>query len=270
MAAHCTRRHCPKEVGVFGLSNWAAGDHMPMFGKECWTKTSRLHWSSRTTWIGIFISATSLSSSAITWLSRLSFQICCLAQNQYQPHMVRRLLGKSLLCWINVLPTVGLDWDVLYVGSCWDIPNGDNRPPHFLYHDPFAPSRNQTGGSYINELEGWGAKVTETSRHRLIAPSWYPVCTIGYAVTRKGAEKLLYNLGGYKGLGAPVDLGMISLIQKGILDSYTIIPPIVTRFRTGGPRDSDIDEVSPNDSDPGGSENLQMSAREVMENIEEK
>lgn len=111
--------------------------------------------------------------------------------------------------------------------------------------------------------------MTETSRHRLIAPSWYPVCTIGYAVTRKGAEKLLYNLGGYKGLGAPVDLGMISLIQKGILDSYTIIPPIVTRFRTGGPRDSDIDEVSPNDSDPGGSENLRMSAREVMENIEE-
>ncbi|KAJ5381905.1 uncharacterized protein N7496_004333 [Penicillium cataractarum] len=165
----------------------------------------------------------------------------------------------------------GLDWDILYVGSAWDIPNEENRPPHLLYHDPFAPTRDQTGGSYVNELEGWGAKVTNTSRHRLVAPSWYPVSTIGYAVTKKGAQKLLYNLG-YKGFGStPIDLAMIELIKKGIVDSYTIIPPIVTRFRTGGAKDSDIDDVKPEDAEvEPGSENLNMSARKAMEKLSEK
>jgi hypothetical protein len=171
----------------------------------------------------------------------------------------------------NFVSTVGLDWDILYVGSAWDIPNEDDRPPHLLYHDPFAPNRDETGGSYVNELEGWGATVTNTTRHRLIAPSWYPVSTIGYAVTKKGAQKLLYNLGGYKGLGSPIDLAMIDLIHKGIVDSYTIIPPIMTRFRTGGARDSDIDEVKPEDAEvEPGSENLSMSARKALERLEEQ
>lgn len=158
----------------------------------------------------------------------------------------------------------------MYVGSAWDIPN-DDRPPHLLYHDPNAPTREQTGGAYIQELEGWGAKVTNTSRHRLIAPSWYPVATMGYAVTKKGAQKLLYNLGGYEGLGSPVDLAMIDLIKRGIVDSYTIIPPIITRYRTGGARDSDIDDPKPGDAEvKPGSENLNMSARKALEKLSEK
>ena len=113
--------------------------------------------------------------------------------------------------------------------------------------------------------------MTNTSRHRLVAPSWYPVSTIGYAVTKKGAQKLLYNLG-YKGFGStPIDLAMIELIKKGIVDSYTIIPPIVTRFRTGGAKDSDIDDVKPEDAEAQpGSENLNMSARKAMEKLSEK
>lgn len=187
-------------------------------------------------------------------------------------HTVRASTDRCLSCHTDFFfPTTGRDWDLLYVGSAWDIPNSDNRPPHLLYHDPNAPTRENTGGSYIGELEGWGATVTESTRHRLIAPSWYPVSTIGYAVTKKGAQKLLYNLGGYKGLSAPVDLAMIGLLQKGIVDSYTIIPPIITRYRTGGSRDSDIDEVNPEDAQAQtGSENLNMGARKAMERLQEK
>ncbi len=35
----------------------------------------------------------------------------------------------------------GLDWDLLYVGTCWDIPNMDNRPKYQIYNDPFGPNR---------------------------------------------------------------------------------------------------------------------------------
>ncbi|EPS34900.1 putative lipopolysaccharide beta-1,4-N-acetylgalactosaminyltransferase [Penicillium oxalicum 114-2] len=160
----------------------------------------------------------------------------------------------------------GAGWDLLYIGSAWDIPNTNNRPPHLLYHDPFAPTRDNTGGAYVSELEGWGAIVNHTSRHRLISPSWYPVSTIGYAVSKRGAQKLLYNLGGYQGLTAPVDLAMIGLIQKGIVESYTIIPPMITRYKTGGSRDSDIDEAKPEDANGGtGSENLNSSARKALD-----
>ena len=34
----------------------------------------------------------------------------------------------------------GLDWDLLYIGSLWDIPNVENRPEHQMYDDPFAPN----------------------------------------------------------------------------------------------------------------------------------
>ncbi|KAJ5494918.1 hypothetical protein N7539_000034 [Penicillium diatomitis] len=160
----------------------------------------------------------------------------------------------------------GDGWDLLYIGSAWDIPNTDHRPTHLLYRDPFAPTRENTASAYISELEGWGVNVTSTSRHRLISPSWYPVSTIGYAVSRRGAQKLLYNLGGYQGLTAPVDLAIIGLIQKGIVNSYTIIPPIVTRYKTGGTRDSDIDDKKPEDANGGtGSENLNMSARKALD-----
>ena len=187
--------------------------------------------------------------------------------------------GKCFFPW-NILPSTkkkknvallltrhtGAGWDLLYIGSAWDIPNTNNRPPHLLYHDPFAPTRDNTGGAYVSELEGWGAIVNHTSRHRLISPSWYPVSTIGYAVSKRGAQKLLYNLGGYQGLTAPVDLAMIGLIQKGIVESYTIIPPMITRYKTGGSRDSDIDEAKPEDANGGtGSENLNSSARKALD-----
>ncbi|KFZ18104.1 hypothetical protein V501_01353 [Pseudogymnoascus sp. VKM F-4519 (FW-2642)] len=164
----------------------------------------------------------------------------------------------------------GLDWDLLYIGTCWDIPNKENRPNHQTYDDRFGPNRSEQSGSFVAELEGWGLTVTDETRQRVIAPSWYPVCTIGYAVTRLGAQKLLYTVGGVKGIGSGVDLTMTDRIQKGYLNSYTVVPPLVTPWKTGSPRDSDIDDLKAkqekeNKELPSGSENLQNSARRAIE-----
>ncbi|KAJ5711942.1 hypothetical protein N7488_006098 [Penicillium malachiteum] len=136
----------------------------------------------------------------------------------------------------------GSGWDILYVGSSSNIPNLNNLPPHYIYQDPNAPEYGQVGRQYRLELEIWGVNTSEHTNSRVVAPSWYPVGALGYAVTRSGAQTLLYNLGGYNGLQSPVDLAMISLIQKGILDAYTVIPPLITPFWVGGARDSDINE----------------------------
>ncbi|KAF5860529.1 hypothetical protein ETB97_001429 [Aspergillus alliaceus] len=185
----------------------------------------------------------------------------------------RQLSRQSLFS--ELMPTkspkiapYGPGWDVLYLGTCWDIPNIDTRPPSFAYHDPHAPSRTELAPSFTGELEGWGLKVTGNTRHRLVAPSWYPVCTLGYAVTNRGAQKLLYNLGGYRGIGSPVDLAIIDLIQNNVIKAYTIIPPLFTTYRTRTTKDSDIDEDTYTresaENIPVGSENLRSSARKAL------
>jgi hypothetical protein len=155
----------------------------------------------------------------------------------------------------------------MFVGSCWDIPNGENRPRHQTYKDPYAPNREELSGAFIVEMEGWGEEVTNSTRQRIIAPSWYPVCLVGYAVTRKGAQKLIYN-SGLRGFSAPIDLLVIDLIQKGILKSYTVIPPLFSPINPKGPSDSDINEDNGEASDAQTpakkSENLRKSGREAL------
>ncbi|KAJ5910902.1 uncharacterized protein N7473_000205, partial [Penicillium subrubescens] len=176
-------------------------------------------------------------------------------------HMSSQKIFKQLLP--RTTPeaaTYGSGWDILYVGSSSNIPNLNDLPPYYLYHDPHVPDYHKLARSYRRELEVWGINATELTHVRLLAPSWYPVGALGYAITKRAAQILLYNLGGYRGLQLPVDLAMIGLIQKGIVNSYTIIPPLITPFRVGGAKDSDIDEKRYIRGDlPPGSENLKSS-----------
>ncbi|KAJ5725208.1 uncharacterized protein N7483_006565 [Penicillium malachiteum] len=175
-----------------------------------------------------------------------------------------RFLIDVLLLTKNLQPE-GSGWDVLYVGSSSNIPNLYNLPPCYIYQDPNAPEFDKLGRSYKLELEVWGVNTSEQTNSRVVAPSWYPVGALGYAVTRSAAQTLLYNLGGYQGLQSPVDLAMISMIQRGILDAYTVIPPLITPFWVGGARDSDINEKKYTEERCEkrvlGSENLKNSAR---------
>lgn len=117
--------------------------------------------------------------------------------------------------------------------------------------------------AYQKELEYWGAAALDKPRVRVIAPSWYPVCTVGYAVTQQGAQKLLHTIGNEEGLGAPVDLAMISRIQSGHLKSLTVVPPLITPWKIGTTSDSDIDNLVEGDL-PRGSENLRYSGRKAL------
>ncbi|KAJ5928185.1 hypothetical protein N7466_007141 [Penicillium verhagenii] len=169
------------------------------------------------------------------------------------------------------IPTpYGSGWDILYVGSSSNIPNLDNLPPRYIYQDPNAPEYDHVGRSYRLEMELWGVNTSEQANSRVVAPSWYPVGALGYAVTKSAAQTLLYNLGGYQGLQSPVDLAMIGLIQKGVLDAYTVIPPLITPFWVGGARDSDINEekdMEESEKRVLGSENLRNSARLALADL---
>ncbi|KAJ5256848.1 hypothetical protein N7478_012952 [Penicillium angulare] len=165
----------------------------------------------------------------------------------------------------------GSGWDTLYVGSSSNIPNLHNLPPYHIYQDPNAPEHEKPGRSYMLELEVWGVNTTEQPNVRVVAPSLYSVGALGYAVTRRAAQILLYNLGGYRGLQSPVDLDMISMVQQGILKAYTVIPPLITPFWVGGAKDGDINEEKYTEERSEnrvlGSENLKNSARLALADL---
>ncbi|QPG98446.1 hypothetical protein C2857_007617 [Epichloe festucae Fl1] len=160
----------------------------------------------------------------------------------------------------------GLEWDMLYIGSCWDIPNKDNRPQHEVYDDPSAPNKNEMSGAYSSELSDWGVHLTDETRVRVLAPTWYSVCTVGYAVTLQGAKRLLYTVGNGKGLQGPVDLAIMSAIQNNLLSSLTLVPPPVVPWKTGTVSDSDIDDLTDTaDKTPKGSESLRNSGKKALD-----
>lgn len=119
--------------------------------------------------------------------------------------------------------------------------------------------------AFRRELEFWEAESLNKTRVRVIAPSWAPICTVGYAVTQRGAQKLLYTIGNEGGVELALDLAMAKRIQSGHLRSLTVVPPLITPWKTGTNSDSDIKNLA----DIGveyarGSENLRRSGRAAL------
>ncbi|KAI9882124.1 MAG: hypothetical protein M1823_006131 [Watsoniomyces obsoletus] len=156
-----------------------------------------------------------------------------------------------------------LDWDVLYLGACYDIPRPNDTRARLAYFDPLGPAWEDVSEKNQATMRMWGIRGwNDSSSIRVIAPSTYPTCTMAYAVTAMGARKLLDNLGGRRGVAAPVDLSMIGLLREGNLSAYTVVPPLFTPYRFGDERDSDIVQIVRDEIYvPGWSENLRISTR---------
>jgi hypothetical protein len=83
---------------------------------------------------------------------------------------------------------------------------------------------------------------TESAGQRIIAPTWEPVCLMGYGLSRMGAMRMLYQIGGWKPFGNPVDNEIAFRTSAGVLSGYTMMPPAFVPWRVGGSQDSDNDE----------------------------
>ncbi|KAJ8097689.1 hypothetical protein POJ06DRAFT_259742 [Lipomyces tetrasporus] len=166
----------------------------------------------------------------------------------------------------------GLDWDVLYVGQCSDHSNNDRLDLVHIYEDPNVPSRRDTFSHFVGQLESHGIRGRNVGKMRAIAPSWSPVCTMGYAISRKGAERLILDLS-YRGITAAIDIDIIRKLQQGIIRGYTVTPPLFSAWRVDGAKDSDNQGLE-NDQTALGSGNrrgyshsLKKSARKEMVKI---
>jgi len=99
--------------------------------------------------------------------------------------------------------------------------------------DPYAPENDDLAQKYLPDAE--------SKRVRVLSPTWGMACTQAYAVSREGAMRLLYNVGGPGHvLDRPVDILMSDLIKKGILKSFILLPTVVGQWIYGDWRASDI------------------------------
>ena len=141
-------------------------------------------------------------------------------------------------------------WDLLWLGACLHDPNPQRAGEDVRYDDPWGPTRDQLSDydrKYFDKSVAGGPY--KDSGERVIQRAHKPVCTMGYAVTKHAARKLLYNVG-YRGLDGPVDLAMFSLHEKGILKGWVTWPALFNPWRVGGYHDSDI-QSHPNGADKG-------------------
>jgi hypothetical protein len=95
-------------------------------------------------------------------------------------------------------------WDLLYIGHCGDYfgdvrdgvgvghqhPDILQRTPHILYEDPTMPYRTDLHPFTASLLTAF--RIPEQTR--VIHKSAWPLCTFGYAITRRTAERILNEI----------------------------------------------------------------------------
>jgi GR25 family glycosyltransferase involved in LPS biosynthesis len=157
-------------------------------------------------------------------------------------------------------------WDTLWVGACLSEIPGDVRKSLTVYKDPYAPTAKDLKSYDREYMSMLGVDYPETGPGmRALHHAQSPTCTYGYAVSKKGAQRLLYNVG-YRGLDAPVDLIIGNAIRSGRLNGMIVWPPVFTRWSVGGSKDSDISATHGKDKGNlhGRSQGLRRSARKAM------
>ena len=157
-------------------------------------------------------------------------------------------------------------WDTLWFGACLSEVPDDVQKTLTVYRDPYAPvdeGLRTYDRDYFKKLQI--DYPTSGPGMRAIHHAKRPICTYGYAVSRKGAERLLYNVG-YRGLNSAVDLVISDNVNAGRLTGMMVWPPVFTSWRVGGSKDSDISGAPGKDTGnlQGRSFSLKNSARKAM------
>jgi hypothetical protein len=155
------------------------------------------------------------------------------------------------------LSPYGDDWDVIWPGHCGEsLPANDDRR-FIVENDPtVAPKAHQPSIGGLKEMPEGTRWV-----HRAGAP----ICSFGYAVSYRGAEKILMWLG-VKGNPWAIDNAIAFMCKDGFLNMqcYSVEPQLFHHHRPAGPisKDSDINGNDPSKiREKGFTETIVLSAR---------
>ncbi|KAJ5601741.1 hypothetical protein N7510_011275 [Penicillium lagena] len=157
----------------------------------------------------------------------------------------------------------GTDWDLLWIGGCGSAPFPNETKFYAIPDDPTCPNienRITLGGVPDN----WKTRFPDDST-RFLFKAEAGCCTYGYAVSNKGAKKILAQLE-LDHIDTPVDLALSDLCGgKGRrqIDCYAPFPQIIGTYRQAGPssRLSDISSSEASEIREESSVNVGYSTR---------
>ncbi|KAK9385363.1 hypothetical protein V1515DRAFT_608417 [Lipomyces mesembrius] len=165
----------------------------------------------------------------------------------------------------------GLDWDVLYLGSWRHGGNPDFKDVVQIWDDPDVPDRSRLNkGRYSNQeaLHNFGLTDEEIGKKRVLAPAYWTMHTTGYAITRRGAQRLLFQMSYVGDMHGDVDVEITRLFREGKLRGYSLTPPAFSQFKVGGTKDSDNIKLGKTTDGKGNlhgsNNNIKGSARQIM------
>lgn len=111
------------------------------------------------------------------------------------------------------------EWDMIYFGACFE---GWWFADHYvIYDDPSAPPT-------LYKWDGAGVDFETRPGERVIRHSGFPACTGAYAVSNRGARKLLLRTATDN--SGPVDIMIGEEIVKQRIDAYTVWPPLIHQW----------------------------------------
>ncbi|KAI9799162.1 MAG: hypothetical protein M1833_004202 [Piccolia ochrophora] len=166
------------------------------------------------------------------------------------------------------LSPYGDDWDVLWLGHCGEhFPANDSRR-FVISGDPSVPAYQNT-----YQPENDMQKESFPEHTRIVHTSDAPICTFAYAVSRRGAQKIMYALSVAK-LEGNFDNALAWFCQAKTLGArcVSVQPTYFFHHRPAGTsrKDSDINRWGEDNEvqrEVGFTENIRWSVRLNMEQI---
>ncbi|EDN93709.1 hypothetical protein SS1G_09576 [Sclerotinia sclerotiorum 1980 UF-70] len=143
----------------------------------------------------------------------------------------------------------GDDWDVLWPGHC-----GDELPSAFhkdAKDEIYIIANDETvAPKSVQALPKTLARYPEKTR--IVHKAGAPVCTSGYGISYRGAQKILMALAVKGGHNLAIDNAIALLCRDGFLDMkcFSVEPQLFQHHRPAGAKnkDSDIDSLGEGDA----------------------
>lgn len=164
----------------------------------------------------------------------------------------------------------GTDWDLLWIGGCMSGPSLNETRFYAIPMDPTVASIKQRGGTQ-GIPESWQERFPEDST-RYIYQAESGCCLYGYAVTSRGAKKIIAALS-VDHLEIPVDNALSDLCGglsgRRQIECYASSPNFIGTYKRAGPasRDSDIESYDEKNYHAERSWNMVFSTKQNIQRL---
>lgn len=274
----------------YHLPPWGKGDNEtgPQLGLNQkvpkWIKCWRAHMNVLRHIVDKNIASAIIAESDFDWDVNIKNQMQHFAKasslllHSGKPHAIHRLEDAPSSSIPKTSAYGDLDrWDILWLGHCGmsvPPPSGPADYPRgrVAFHDPTVPERSQL--RYFQYVNDNVLKNEYPDHTRLVHWANRGICQSTYAVSQRGARKMLFAMG-VNQFYAPVDLMTRDLCDTGLgkdaprANCVSVQPPLFMNHRPAGPKSgfSDIDDPIPDFNYVPVTRNIRLSTKMNLKSL---